>query len=541
MTNRIDNVTIVGGGTAGWLSAIMLLTFMNARADGPPIGVTLIESPRIPTIGVGEATVPGMARLLRQLDIDEAEFMRRCNASFKCGVRFRGWSVHDDGRPRDFIHPFDAGRAIKGGHNPAYHFHAFAAPEGETDLVDGLVPNAALIANLRGPRRIDQGNYDQAIGYSYHLDAALFADYLREVCLKRGVTQIVDDVVEVVRDPRGAVTALRLKRFETHPVEFVLDCTGFRGLILGEVLGEPFEPWGTHLLCDRALALQLDHVEPGALEVCTGATALGAGWVWNVPLYSRIGTGYVFSSAFRSDDEARDEFVADLERQGFSVPVEPRAIAMRIGRARRSWVANCVAVGLSGGFIEPLEATAIYTIEMTVRHLVHHFPDRAISPELAGRFNRVIRDLHANILDFIVMHYVTSNRTDPFWIAARSDVEVPETLAENLALWKHVLPGPADTPGNNLFDYWSYLFCLYGKGYFDDCAFPAEGSVARADWSEYTRQLDEAKYRLIEDLPGHHELVSAIRRPSAGGGATVGLPGAAVRPVIAPANREINK
>jgi tryptophan halogenase len=482
-----------------------------------------------------------MALLLRQLDIDEAEFMRRCNASFKCGVRFKGWSFHDDGRSRDFIHPFNAAYAIPGGHNPAYHFHRFAAPDGATDLVDRLVPNAALIADRRGPRRIDQGNYEQAIGYSYHLDASLFAEYLREICLTRGVTRIVDDVVDVVRGADGAVTELRLERSGSHEVEFVVDCTGFRSLILGEALDEPFESWGGHLLCDRALALQLEHVAPETLDVCTGATALGAGWVWNVPLFTRVGTGYVFSSAFRSDDEARDEFVTHLESLGHRVTVEPRTIAMRLGRRRRGWVKNCVAVGLSSAFIEPLEATAIYTIDMTIRHLVHHFPDRGVSPELADGFNRQIAALQANILDFIVMHYVTSNRGDPFWLAARADVETPATLARNLAIWKHVLPGPGDTPGNHLFNDWSYLFCLYGKGYFDGIEFPAEGSVHRADWSEYTRQLDEAKHRLIQGLPSHRDLMMAIHRApvpaGSRGGGTVGLPGAALRPAIAPGAR----
>ena len=399
--------------------------------------------------------------LLQQLGIDESEFFLRCNASFKCGVRFRDWSFHQDGRPQNFIHPFEPAATISGGHNPAYHFHKYVAPEGVPDMVAGLGPNATLIQHRRGPRRIDQADYEHPIRYSYHLDAALFAEFLRDICLARGVEHIVDDVVDVDIDGRGNVAALKLERAGTMPIEFVLDCSGFRGLIINQALEEPFEAWGDHLLCDRALALQLDHPEPAALDVCTGATALGAGWVWNVPLYARAGTGYVYSSAFRTDEEALDEFLAHLDGLDYQVDQEPRRLNMRIGRSRRSWVGNCVSVGLAGGFIEPLEATAIHTIVATLRHLIHHFPDRANSPPLAARFNRLVNDLHDNILEFIVMHYYTSNRSDPFWVAARSDIVLPEKLAENLELWKHVLPGPADTPTNLLFNYWSYLFCLW--------------------------------------------------------------------------------
>lgn len=533
MSNRIERVTVVGGGTAGWLAALLLTTFMNQRRDGPGITVELIESPNIPTVGVGEATVPGMPRLLAQLGIDEAEFFRRCNASFKCGVRFQGWSRHADGSARDFIHPFNAGFAINGGHVPAYHFHRYAVPGGATDMVDGLVPNAAMIANRRGPRRIQDGEYENSIGYSYHLDAALFANYLRDLGVERGVRHILDDVEEVQLNERGHVSALRLARGGEHEVEFVIDCTGFRGLILTGALDEPFEPWGKHLLCDRALALQVEHADPTTLDVSTGATALGAGWVWNVPLFSRVGAGYVFSSAFRSDDEARAEFTEHLTGLGYRIDGEPKAISMRVGRARRAWVGNCVAIGLSGGFIEPLEATAIYSIEMTIRHFIHNFPDRDVSPVLAGRFNRLVETLQDNILEFIVMHYALSNRDEPFWVAARSDIELPDALVENLALWKHVLPGPGDTAANTLFDYWSYIFCLDGKGFFDGVEFPTEGSLRLDDWDEYTRGLNGLKARLMADMPDHRALVAAIRD---GGGATqlgtVPLPGAVTRPVI---------
>jgi tryptophan halogenase len=239
--------------------------------------------------------------------------------------------------------------------------------------------------------------------------------------------------------------------------------------------------------------------------------------VWNVPLYTRVGTGYVFSSAFRTEEEARDEFIAHLESRDLEVSGEPRCIKMRIGRSERSWVKNCLAVGLAGGFIEPLESTAIYVIEMAIRTLIHHFPDRGVSPAIADHYNKVMVTLYDEILDFIVMHYLTANRRDPFWVAARSEIEVPDSLKERLEFWRHSLPGPGDTPGSRLFDHWNYLYVLYAKGFFDGLEFPLEGSIRRADWERFKEALSETKRLLVKNLPSHYELVTSIRKQAESG------------------------
>ncbi len=301
--NRINHVTIVGGGTAGWLTAMILSTSLNVRSDSPKIRVTLIESPNVPTIGVGEATVPGMARLLGQLKIDEKQVFLRCNASFKLGVRFVGWHEDDDGNPTEFVHPFNSPSGIHG-LNPAYHFHRYV-PDSETHkFSDAMVPNGDVIRSLLGPRLLEDEDYHYKIGYAYHLDAALFAVFMREVGVSRGVEHILDDVVDVKQGENGYITALQLKERGIVPVQLVVDCTGFRSLIMGKVLGEPFEPCSDELLCDSAAAVQIPHKDPTRLEPCTRSTALGAGWCWRVPLYTRVGTGYVFSSRFRTDEEA---------------------------------------------------------------------------------------------------------------------------------------------------------------------------------------------------------------------------------------------
>jgi len=529
--NRVEKVTIVGGGTAGWLAAVTLDTFLNERRDGPPVQITLIESPRVPNIGVGEATVPGMRGLLQRIGIDESVFLLRCNASFKYGVRFVGWNTDRQGRPIEFVHPGDAPSMLRG-KDPAYHFHHFGRAEGRTDLVDAVVPNHALTIHRRGPRRPEDPDYSGMIRYAYQIDAALFATYLREVAVSRGVRHILDDVQQVRLDDRGFVRELQLERGGAFPIEFVVDCTGFRGLIIGDALGEPWEPLSRHVLCDRAVVAQLPHVTPNSCEPCATATALGAGWAWNLPLYTRVGTGYVYCSAFRTDEQAQDEYVRYLTVRGFKVDESLRIIRMKTGGRRRSWVKNCVAIGLSSAFVEPLEATAIHSIAVACRHLASNFPDKSMSPAFAHRFNKSFGELMANIRDFIVLHYYTSNRDEPFWHAAREDIEVPASLAENLEIWRHVMPAPADITGVNLFAPWSFLAVLYAKGWYDDTEFPVEGSLAREDWQGYARQMDDLKRRLLAHLPDNYELLTRIRAKAARrmfGGA----PAAAARPAVA--------
>jgi tryptophan halogenase len=507
--NRVNHVTIVGGGTAGWLVATVLNNSLNERGEGPPVRITLIESPNVPTVGVGEATVPGMPRLLGQLGIDEKQFFLRCNASFKLGVRFVGWDLDEAGRPLEYFHPFDAIDAIDGV-DPSYHFHRFVGAEHSAEFFDRLSPSGEIIRAFKGPRRIEDQDYHYRVRHAYHLDAGLFAHLLRDFAVARGVEHILDDVVEVKQGETGYVTALRLKERGIAPVQLVVDCSGFSSLIMGKVLDEPFESMSDLLLCDSALAVQIPHPDPTRIEPCTRSTALGAGWCWRVPLFSRVGTGYVFSSRFRTDEEAVEEFRGYLGEAGKDV--EPRLIRMRIGRRSRGWVKNCVAIGLSGGFVEPLESTAIYMIEMAARWLVRHFPDRSINPVLAKSYNRAVRGLFEEVRDFIALHYYSSNRPEPFWVAARSEIEPPDSLRESLELWRHTFPNEADTKDHNLFIYWNYLCVLYSKGYFKGASMPLEDSVSREGWDRFTQRLEATKHRLLRNLPDHYELLAAIRQ-----------------------------
>jgi hypothetical protein len=358
-------------------------------------------------------------------------------------------------------------------------------------------------------------NYESAISYAYHLDAALFAEFMRDTAVLRGIEHIRDDVVDVFTDQNGAISGLQLKKAGNYPVEFVIDCTGFRSLIMERVGTEMFVSLSDHLLNDRAIPVQIPHRDPKKIEPCTRATALGAGWVWRVPLYSRVGTGYVYSSAFRTDDEARRELFSHLRAIG-DLPADAPdtdtpVIKMRVGYARKSWVKNCVVIGLSGGFIEPLEATAIYTIELAARWLVAHFPDKGVSPQLAMRYNALMSSLYEEIRDFIQMHYYTSNRPEPYWVTAREDMRLPDSLRENFALWRVRLPDDTDSRANSLFKHWNYTVVMQPKGFFKGLQFPLDSSLSKEQWDNFGRDLDGYRRELLRVLPDHYELLRDIR------------------------------
>ncbi|MCG8544855.1 MAG: tryptophan 7-halogenase [Alphaproteobacteria bacterium] len=511
MTEPIKHITIVGGGTAGWMSAAYLMIHLNRRALNQQVEVTVIESPNVPTVGVGEATVPAMMQWLQYLGIEEADFIKRCNASFKLAVRFVHWDKDPHtGARRSYLNPFDGVGNDIWGFNPAYHFHRFAQRDDRTRFCDFHSPMHELIDNLRGPRTIGSAGYERSVNYAYHLDAGQFAAFLQEIAIACGVNHILDDVVDIDLDEKGYVDALQLKEGGRHPVELVVDCTGFRGMIIQQKLGVKFESYDKHLLNDRAVAVQIPHQDPAKLEPVTTSTALGAGWSWRVPLYSRVGTGYVFSSAFRSDEEAVDEFLTHLGPR--AQDAEPRVLGMRVGRSEKSWEKNCVAVGLSGGFIEPLESTAIFMIDMALQWLTNYFPDKSFSPVLQKRFNDRMAELAYEIRDFIVMHYCTNTRLDTdYWRAARNDIQIPDGLREDLELFRHTLPRSEEMERGHLFSYLTYLIVLFGKGYFDDVTFPAEHLVSRRDWKEYQRYLRDLKANLLQTLPNHYELLNHIR------------------------------
>lgn len=502
---RINEVTIVGGGSAGWIMALFLVTKLNANKK-KNIKVTLIESPRIPNIGVGEGTITGFSNLLQELGVPEHEFMAASDATFKCAGRFVGWNLNKQGKPTSFLNPFIAGGEVDG--ISTHHYYRKFGGDGRS-IVNVTQPTEHIVMNARSPKQIGEAPFEMKTPYTYHLNAAAFSEQLAKIAKQRGVKYIQDELEDVMLDDKGYIKALQFEKRKNYPVQFVVDCTGFRSRILQQALEEPFIPAGDSLLVDRAIPMPVPHVDPGKILPCTTATAMDGGWMFEVPLYSRMGTGYIYSSQFKTDDQAWDELSAKL---GDRVPegAQPRVIPMKIGKVRNSWVKNCVGAGLSSGFIEPLEATALYTIERTARLLVKYFPEFGVEEVAVRQFNKVLNSMYEQLLEFIVMVYYTSNREEPFWLAARNDIKVPDGLREKLELWKHYLPENDDVDNRFFFTHWSWVFMLEGKRWFGDRNYPGGGQLNYQGWKDYLAEGKQLFSRVPNALPSHREYLDAL-------------------------------
>ena len=514
MGQPITSITIVGGGSTGWIVA----AYLNKRLQWSPatrrdMKITVIESPEIGTIGVGEATVPTLKSTLQFLGISEAEFIDRTDASFKLGIWFHDWNRDENGQPLGYLHPFTGGTTLSGLH-PGFGFKKFGFPNRpnatDQDYVRAISMAREAVDAMRGPRALNGPAFRGALQYAYHIDAGKFAKFLSEVCVARGVTHIKDNVVDVKCDARGYISSLKLKENGDWPVELVIDCTGFKGLLIRETLEEPFDSYSDYLLNDRAIPIQIKHDDPQKIASVTTATALEAGWSWRIPLSSRIGTGYVYSSAFKSDDDAFEEFQGVLNGQANGA--EPRVIKMRVGRMRRSWVKNCVAMGLSSGFLEPLESTAIMSVELQVRWLLYYMPTLDFEEPLQDQFNAICGRLYDEIRDFLCIHFSQSMRNDtPYWKAVRHEAKRSDILDYQLAVWRKTLPGPMDQRTNMIFSHWSVSCLLMGKGFYRDANLNDSELVTREAWGRYCQKLWTRKKELMGRLANHRNLIEHMR------------------------------
>ncbi len=418
MTGPIDRIVIVGGGTAGWMTAASLAK----QFVDQPVSVTLIESDEIGTIGVGEATVPHIRFFNARLGIDEADFMRRTQATFKLGIEFRDWARIGD----SYIHPF--GRFGEDLDGIAFHHHwARLRRDGRGEDPDRY--SLAAMAARQNRFAHPAGDPDSVAGsysYAFQFDAGLYARYLRSYAEARGVVRREGRIVDVATDGEtGHVASVTLGSGEAVAGTLFIDCSGFRALLIAE--REPFERWGHWLPCDRAVAVQCDG--GAALEPYTRATAGTAGWRWRIPLQHRVGNGHVYSSAHLGDDDAAADLLAGLEGEPLGAV---RQLRFQAGVRRRQWVGNVVAIGLAAGFLEPLESTSIHLIQLAIGRLLGLFPDRRWQPALAAEFNRTMGLEYERIRDFLILHYHATERDDSaFWNDMRT-LAIPASLAERL-------------------------------------------------------------------------------------------------------------
>lgn len=437
-SDAVRSILIVGGGTAGWMTAALLNRFL------PPAKcrITLVESADVGIIGVGEATVPPLVSFLKAVGINEDEFMVACHATYKLGIKFINWH-----RGAEAIwHPFGPiGGTID--HVPVFHHWLKAHRSGR---FDGAFCDHSLQAVMgdmnRSPRSRQRSSIvmDRA-SYAFHLDAREFAAFLTRLATGRGVQHVVDNVRQVVLDSRGHVAGVETEKHGTLAADLYIDCSGFAGLLIERALGDRYISWSDYLLCDRALALPLAY-DP-VMAPYTRATALSAGWVWRIPLSHRVGCGYVYSSRFISDDAARRELLAHAGANPDTA--EPRLLRMRIGRRTNFWIGNCVSIGLAAGFLEPLESTGIYLIQKGVETLFDLFPVAEPAPSLVKQYNQRMGLAYEQVRDFIILHYVLNARDDTeFWRENRR-ASLPDSLAATLELYDQA--GVVDWDRRDLF------------------------------------------------------------------------------------------
>ncbi len=513
-------VVIVGGGTAGWMTAAYLRQALQHGVE-----ITVVESDQVNTIGVGEATFSTIQLFLQFLGLQEQDWMQECQATYKMAIKFVGWNADR----RHFYHPFQRFEALRG-RSVIEWWLKCRREEQPFDYACFCVP--ALCDAQRSPRYMDGRVFDHTVSsylstanpdkalvlddlmiqypYAYHFDASLFAKYLSRYAKARGVRHLTDHVVDTHLDEQGYIRAIQTARHGEIEADLFVDCTGFRGLLINKALGEPFLPFSACLLCDSAVAMQVPgDGETEGINPFTTATALSAGWVWNIPLFHRVGTGYVYSSAFLSPDEAEEEFRAHLGWR--AAGVTPSHIKMRIGRCRNSWIKNCVAIGLSSGFVEPLESTGLFFIQHGVEQLVNHFPRGARDESLARSYNQLVGQCIDGVRDFLTLHYVGSTRADtPFWKATKSDIVVPSALAERLSLWNECLPtNRTIDPNYHGFEAYSYCCMLLGLGYRPKGNLPALDYMDLAGAREKFDGIRARARHLAATLPSQYEYLAA--------------------------------
>jgi tryptophan 7-halogenase len=499
--NRVERVVILGGGTAGWMTAVAL-----AKTLGRHVRIDLLESDAIGIVGVGEATIPTIHWFNQLVGLDEADFVAATKASFKLGIEFVNWA-----RPgHRYFHPF--GRyGVDLGQVPFHHRWLKAQADGAREPLSAF----SLATHLAAANRFAKPSSDprsilSTLGYAYHFDAALYAAHLRGIAEAAGVQRHEGKLETVEQDPEtGFVTTITTEAGERLSGDLFIDCSGFRALLIGDTLKTSFEDWSHWLPCDRAVAVPCSRKEE--TTPFTRSTVREAGWQWRIPLQHRTGNGYVYSSSFLSDDAAAATLLANLDG---AVLAEPRFLRFKAGFRRNAWTKNVVAIGLASGFLEPLESTSIHLIQSGIAKLITLFPDRDCDPALARQFNATFgRDMDG-IKDFLILHYhATEGHEQPLWRHTRH-MALPDTLMEREDQYRR--SGRLMLDGEELFREASWLAVLNGQNV---CANGYSPLADTLDGELNRQQLDQIAQiiaRAVPTLPRHDEAIAALIGEKAG-------------------------
>ena len=503
----IRHIVIVGGGTAGWLMAGRLAAKYQTPA-APRVKITLVESPSVKPVGVGEGTWPGMRTTLKAIGISESEFMRDCDASFKQGSKFNAWV---NGKNSDsYYHPF----TLPQGYDDLDMMHFFRQADTQEPFAAALCPQSEVCRQGLAPKQITTPEYAGVVNYGYHLNAGKFADLLKRHCLEKlTVRHVLDEVVKVNAAANGDIASVGTQNHGDICGDFFIDCTGFACLLLGGFYRVPFIDQSHVLFADTALAVQVPYPAADSPVACvTESTATAAGWIWDIGLKNRRGIGHVYASRYCSELQA-EQVLANYLGQAFN-GAEIRKIPIKSGYRSHAWEKNCLAVGLAAGFLEPLEASAIVQIELAADWLCLQLPKTRRGMDIiAKRYNREFNYRWQRIIDFLKLHYVLSRRSDSdFWLDNRHPDSIPESLQEVLSLWSCHYPTKNDfTRSHEIFSLYSYQYILAGMGFSCDTGHgltALEHDIGGLHMKK-SRQLKE-KY--LQHLPGHRELLEKIAR-----------------------------
>lgn len=487
-------IVVVGGGTAGWMTGAAL-----ARFCLPGFSVTLVESDEIGAIGVGEATIPHIKLFNDALDINEAEFVAATGATYKLGIAFEGWGGHDEG----YVHAFgQVGRGI--GLLAFHHYWLRARALGFAKPFGHYVLNTIILAGNRFAHIERAPNSPlPPVPYAFHFDASLYARFLRGYAERRGLVRQEGRIVAVNRHPTsGDISSVTLANGTQVEGELFIDCSGFRGLLIEQELEAGFEDWSQWLQCDRAIAVPCRSVQP--VTPCTRATARKAGWQWRIPLQHRIGNGHVFCSRHISEDEAASILLANLDGEAMA---DPRTIRFTTGRRRKCWVRNVVALGLSSGFIEPLESTSIHLIQTGINRLLELLPARGeISDQARDDFNRRSDFEMERLRDFILLHYHANGRHgEAFWDELRA-MEIPESLRERMELFRAT--GGIFPSADELFDVRGWVQVMLGQNIIPERWHPLADNIEEGRLRHFLEMTENAYVQDAARIPDHAAYVA---------------------------------
>lgn len=507
-SQRALHIVVVGGGSAGWLTAALLAA--DHQTD-PRVTITLIESAAVPTIGVGEGTWPSMRQTLARIGISETEFLLRCDASFKQGSVFRQWR---DGAPLDcYYHPFTAPVAANEFDIANYWF----GHQHQVEFAAAVASQPAVIAAGLAPKRITTPEYAFLQNYGYHLDASKFVQLLSEHAQRLGVRHLIDDVQAVHSHSDGHIAALHCQQQGLVHGDIFIDCSGLASLLLGQHYQTPLVSVQAHLLNDSALAVQVPYAEPqAAIASATLATAQQDGWIWDIGLPTRRGVGFVHHSQHTSEQQAISRLAdyLQLSEAQLLAQYQPRLLRFAPGYRQQFWRYNCVAVGMAAGFIEPLEASALVMVELSAKFISEQLPRTAEQLAIvSARFNDTFSYRWQQIVEFLKLHYVLSTRTDSdYWRAQRAANSIPAALQQKLQMWQQFVPSRYDLPmAEELFPAASYQYILYGMRALPNLEQRAITTAQGLRAQQAFAEVQQKTQQLRAGLPSNRELLQQIQ------------------------------